>query len=51
MDAVTTIAVWEACTEAAAAAILISAVAIEVPGAVIVSLVTNYKITRGVKIV
>lgn len=48
---VTTIAEWEACTEAVAAAITLdSAVAIEVAGAVIANPLTNYRITRGVKI-
>lgn len=49
---VTTIAEWEACTGAAAAAAITldSAVAIEVAGAVIANPLTNYRITRGVKI-
>lgn len=47
---VTTIAEWEACTGAAAAITLDSAVAIEVAGAVIANPLTNYRITRGVKI-
>lgn len=46
---VTTIAEWEACTGAAVIT-LDSAVAIEVAGAVIANPLTNYRITRGVKI-
>lgn len=48
---VTTIAEWEECTEAVAAAITLdSAVAIEVAGAVIANPLTNYRIIQAVKI-
>lgn len=51
-DVVITIVEWEACIEVAAAVVIsASAVAIEVPGAVIANLAISYKITREAKIV